>query len=403
MPSQKTQNNFCIRPFTSVDLTTKGQIRACCEIRPDASKFVGQKNFNVKNSLKNYWDSDYRKYLMQTFLDNKKPVECKNCWTQESKNLTSLRQETNKENKIVFKTNFKKHLTQMKKLELQQPEYVHMSITNLCNLKCQMCEGSSSSTLLNENVKLGFEKGLKQKDFDWTQGSKLKFVNELLKHDLKSLGLIGGESLMVPEILMLLSELSKRQEVTENMQLTVITNGTQCNDKILDILGKFKKLKIMLSIESTGKQNEYIRFPSNWRVIENNISKFKTLQYATLHINCTVQNLNILYLNQLIDFAHEQNIHLKFNILQKPTYLKFYNLPISLLTKSFDKLKNIPKEKLVHTTNFENLLALIAKHIEQKPKPSSTEYAEFTTMIKTRDQYRQISIKNYMPEIAQEI
>ena len=167
MPSQKTQNNFCIRPFTSVDLTTKGQIRACCEIRPDASKFVGKKDFNVKNSLKNYWDSDYRKYLMQTFLDNKKPVECKNCWTQESKNLTSLRQETNKENKIVFKTNFKKHLTQMKKLELQQPEYVHMSITNLCNLKCQMCEGSSSSTLLNDNVKLGFEKRLKQKDFNW--------------------------------------------------------------------------------------------------------------------------------------------------------------------------------------------------------------------------------------------
>ena len=403
MPLQKTQSNFCIKPFTSVDLTTDGRIRACCEIRPNASKFVGKKKFNVKDSMKNYWDSDYRKYLMQKFLDNKKPVECKNCWIQESKNSISLRQEANKENKVIFKTNFVKHLNQLKKLDLKEPEYVHMSITNLCNLKCQMCEGASSSTLLNENVKLGFEKKIKQKDFDWTQESRLNFVNELLKHDLKSLGLMGGESLMVPEILILLRELSKKQDITENMHLMVITNGTQCNDKILDILGKFKKLKIMLSMESTGKQNEYIRFPSNWQVIKENIAKFKTLPHATLYINCVVQNLNILYLDQLIDFAYEQDIHLKFEILQTPTYLQFKNLPIALLTKSYNKLKNVPKEKIVHTTNFDNLLNLMGRQIEQKQKPSSSEYAEFKTMIKTRDQYRKISIKNYMPEIAQEI
>ena len=183
----------------------------------------------------------------------------------------------------------------------------------------------------------------------------------------------------------------------------VITNGTQCNDKILDILGKFKKLKIMLSMESTGKQNEYLRFPSKWHVIKDNIAKFKTLPHATLYINCVVQNLNILYLDQLIDFAYEQEFHLKFEILQTPTYLQFNNLPIALLTKSYNKLKNVPKEKIVHTTNFDNLLNLMSRQIEQKQKPSSSEYAEFKTMIKTRDQYRKISIKNYMPEIAQEI
>jgi hypothetical protein len=83
--------------------------------------------------------------------------------------------------------------------------------------------------------------------------------------------------------------------------------------------------------------------------------------------------------------------------------LQFNNLPIALLTKSYNKLKNVPKEKIVHTTNFDNLLNLMSRQIEQKQKPSSSEYAEFKTMIKTRDQYRKISIKNYMPEIAQEI
>jgi len=156
-------------------------------------------------------------------------------------------------------------------------------------------------------------------------------------------------------------------------------------------------------MESTGKQNEYLRFPSKWHVIKDNIAKFKNLQNATLHINCVVQNLNILYLDQLIDFAYDQNIHVKFDILQTPTYLQFKNLPINLLTKSYSKLKKVPKEKVVHTTNFENLLNIIAKQIEQKQKPSSSEYSEFKTMIKTRDQYRKISIKNYMPEIAQEI
>ena len=372
-------------------------------IQSEHSEFEGRKTFSINNKIKNYWNSDYRKHLTKNFLQNKRLPECKKCWDQENSKLISHRQLGNRSQKVLFNKNFEQHLLKLNKLDIERPEEINLSITNLCNLKCQMCEGASSSTLLNENIKLGFEKDIQQKDYDWAKSSKIQFINDLLKHDLRTLNLMGGESLMVPEILKILKELSARKDVTDNLELTVITNGTTLNNKIFDILNKFKKLKLMISMESTGKQNEYMRFPSKWEIVEQNILKYKTLDNASLYINCVVQNLNILYIDQLIEFAVKHHIHLNFTILDGPTYLKFDNLPYTIIKRSLDKLKKIPPQKFTHVTNIENLLLLMQKRINERHVPPAHEYKKFTTMIQARDNHRKISIKNYMPELAEEI
>ena len=384
----KNKSNFCIRPFNSVVISTDGAITPCCQ-------FIS-KDFNIKNiNIENYWNSNYLKNLRQKFLNDEKPTECQNCWRKEIDNFESHRMESNSSYKAIFKNNYERNLKYIKKHNLSFPEDIEFSITNICNLACQMCSGEYSSKLLIENNLLNFE-NLKQDNYNFNKEID-RTIQEIMKHDLKLLNLRGGEPLVNKIIIGLIKELTLNKKA-ENMTLHITTNGTTCNKKILDLLCKFKDVRIMFSIESVGKYNDYLRYPSNWEKIEKNIIEFKKLTNGYLYINTVVQNLNILYLEKLIDFAYANDIFLNFDILKSPHYLEYKNLPLNLLEQSYEKLKNIEKVKLTHTKNIDKTILLLKKTIDSY-KYDDKKFFEFSDMIKKRDKHRKISIADYMPEI----
>ena len=158
----------------------------------------------------------------------------------------------------------------------------------------------------------------------------------------------------------------------------------------------------MLSIEGTGKHNEYIRYPSSWAEIKKNIKEFKTLYNVYLCINTVVQNLNILYINELIEYAYQNDIFMTLYLIDHPDYLETFNLPKKILQEAYDKLKNIPNEKLTHTKNVEEIISILKERLNNHVVDEK-KYTQFTEMIKSRDRYRNVHIKNYMPELAREI
>ena len=385
---QSDKSSFCVRPFNSVVIKTDGSIRPCCQIKSTP--------YNLKtHEVGQYWSSDYLSNLRQKFLQDEKPDECKNCWDQEKNMMKSHRNESNSQYGTIFKKNYLQNLQFIKKNNLSYPEDVELNITNICNLSCQMCTGKFSSKLLIENNYLEFEK-LKQSDYDLDEKIKYK-IEQIASHDLKLLNLIGGEPLVNKNILTLLEKLVISGQ-SKKITLHITTNGTTCNAKIIKLLRAFKNLRIMFSMESVGKYNDYMRYPSNWQNIEKNINQFKTLDNAYPYINATIQNLNILYLEPLIEFAHINTIFLNFSRLINPLYLEFDNLPINLLKKSYDILNNIDKDKLTHTKNVKEIINLLKIKISNYTHDKK-KFATFTDMIRKRDQYRKISIKDYMPEI----
>jgi radical SAM protein with 4Fe4S-binding SPASM domain len=383
-----SNSNFCIRPFNSVVISTDGAIRSCCQIQ--------ENTFNIKNNnIEDYWNSNYLLTLREKFLNNKKPKECKNCWRQENNLLESHRLESNFQYKSIFKKNYVKNLKLIKKDNLYYPEDIELSITNICNLSCQMCTGKDSSRLLIENNFLKFE-NLKQSDYDLDEKTKLE-IEKIITHDLKLLNLRGGEPLVNKTIMKIIEKLVTTGK-SKKMTLHITTNGTTCNDKIINLLRKFENIRIMFSIESIGKFNDYMRYPSNWKDIQKNILEFKNLKNAYLYINTVVQNLNLLYLEPLINFANLNKIFLNFSRLRSPAYLEFDNLQLDLLKKSYEKLNNIDKKKLVHTKNIKEIINSLKIKIDTY-KHDEEKFTMFTTVIKKRDQYRKISIADYMPEI----
>lgn len=397
---KNNKSNFCIRPFNSALINTSGKIDICCAINSKFTEFKNTTEYNIKNiELKKWWESDYLKYVRDNFLENKKLKECSSCWKKENEGLSSHRTRSNYDYKTIFQNNFVRNLKLLGKDKLSFPEDIELQITNLCNLKCQMCTGKDSSKLLVENNALGFE-NLKQKDYNLDEAEYLK-IKDIIKHDLLLINLRGGEPLINKKIIELLSQLVKNKKA-KDIILHITTNGTICNDKILNILKNFKHIRLMISAEGIEKCNEYMRFPSSWIKIKNNISQFKTLSNIYVYINTVVQNLNILYLNQIVDYAYENKFFIKLEKIAQPSYLDMLNLPEKILQESYKKLLSIEKKKLIHTENVEEIMLILEKHLKNYVFDKE-KYQEFVDMIKKRDNYRSVNIKDYMPELAEEI
>ena len=391
--------NFCIRPFNSLFVSTSGSMRSCCKIKHRLSLFKGKSNFNIKsNAIEDFWQSDYLKYLQKSFLENKKPNECGACWKAETQGIKSLRQSTNVEYKIVGNKEPIDYLNLLGKYGLEHPEDYNLDITNLCNLKCYMCTGSSSSKLLIENNDLGIEQ-LDQKDYDYTEDRLNYLIQQIVEKDVSLITLQGGEPLMNPKIILLLEKLSAGDKA-KNLTVWITTNGTMYEEKIFHILKSFKTVKIIFSIDGTDKVNDYLRFPSQFDVISKNVKAFKKLPNSSFMINFVIQNFNLLYIKNIIDFSYQNDIHCKLSVLEQPAYLHFSVLPINTREKAFDRLKEIDDATLTNVTNFVSFKKLLEQNLKID---TSSQLEKFVKIIQMRDRYRKIKLANYIPELATDL
>ncbi len=390
--------NFCIRPFNSVHVGTGGGVKTCCYIKPNLSNFKGNTAFNIhNNTINDFWNSDYNRYVQEQFLKGNTPKECGFCLRSEEKDIKSERQLANKHYGIIGNKSPNYYLKRLKKLNLEHPEDYNIDITNLCNLKCYMCSGESSSKLLIENNALGLEK-LDQKDYDVSEPRLDALIEEIVKNNVTNITLQGGEPLLNPKIISMLERLGTR-EIANNLSIWITTNGTQYSENLFKTLSKFKTVKIIFSIDGVGKTNEYLRYPSRWADIENNVKKFRILKNATFQISFTVQNFNILDIKNIINFSNTHKIHLKLHLLYIPRYLRLHILPKQILQTALDLLETIQDSDVIHVTNFNGIKSQIQSALEDS-KTSEKELDELITVIGKRDAYRKTSIKNYLPEIA---
>ena len=389
----KNKNFFCIKPFNSVFLETNGQIATCCAIESKTT-------FNIKkHSFKDYWESIYREKLVKSFLKNEPPQECQQCWHDEERGFKSERQFANTEYGVIGNKSPAEYLKLLKKNEMSYPEDYNLNITNLCNLKCYMCSGKCSSKLLVEDNDLGIQK-LDQSDYDISNDKLDEMIEQIVQNNVTAITLQGGEPLMNPKIINFLGKLSSKP-TAKKIKVWITTNGTIHTKKICEILEKFLKVKIIFSIDGVGRLNDYLRFPSNFDSIKFNLSEYKKkLKNATYMITFTVQNINLLGVNDIINFAYLNSMHLKISILDKPAYLHFDILPIKTKKKALELLQDVDKRKLTHVTNFENLMTLLKLTAS---KEDVNKINVFKSIISKRDSYRKIKMEDFVPNLANDL
>ena len=403
------KKNFCFLPFVSGVVDTKGDLKVCCRIDQTKTEYKNFKPNNIKkDNIFDWWKDDYHQYLRNEFLKGNKPKECAKCWEIEAQGFLSLRHRKNKEYKIDWVIKNLKYLNKLQEQASDLPIDWEIHLTNLCNLKCQMCTGNSSSKLLYENKEIfnllntklrpdeEAEKNLNQLDYDFNEYS-LQQLEKIVEHPLKIIQFRGGEPFMIPKIKKYLARLVERN-IAKDISIHLTTNGTIYDSEIVEILKEFKKIRLMWSAESTEKQNDYLRYPSNWNTIKNNILNYSQIKNTSIYVSSVLTNYSVLYIDQIIKFAQEHNFNQHVEIAKKPTYLYFTNLPKELLQEAHIKIKNIDQTKNL-PDNFNSILSSLGNKINNYNEDFEL-WNYFKTIAIARDNFRAVNMKEYMPELA---
>ena len=171
-------------------------------------------------------------------------------------------------------------------------------------------------------------------------------VEELLRHSdrLAKLKLIGGEPMLIGEVHLLMRHLVQ-SGVAERITLMCVTNATVYDDEWFHLASRFKSVTLVFSVDGFGQLNDYIRFPSKWSDIDDNIRRFLRLPNAHPRINMTVQAYNMLGIADLIAYCASLNLGFGYHVLEYPPYLGVATLPAAIRQLAADRLREFARKK----------------------------------------------------------
>lgn len=320
-------SKFCAAPFKTAVVDRDGAMLPCCEYMP-----VGPRDSLTKiDNIKRWWNIELED-LRNDMRQGKENSGCHHCVAKESNlNYQSHRQSVN--------SNYSKLDSNV------TLDAIEIRVSNYCNLKCIMCGSYASSSIAEEYRKheaeyhsIGMVGAWEPTTRWWDDQASLDNLKNILT-TVSRVSFAGGEPLLVPEVIDILNSLDSAQL----REIKIITNLTRLSDKFLKSIEKFKRVDIQVSLEGVGRHNDYIRFGSDWNILENNIKKLLSLPNITLSINHVLQHTSIFALPLLMAFAKEHSIKLSLS----EVYQESYPSPGVLTIDSVDP---------IHVTHFINWL-----------------------------------------------
>jgi len=306
-----------------------GLIKPCCRFHPNEQ----ESGFD--------WDGVADPFLVfegkgfevvrQKMDSGQEVLGCRTCTMEEKAGVESMRQ------KVISRN----ELTSDSEVEL---EGLEIGFSRVCNLACVSCNGHFSTKWEKyEEQLLGQKPRYQNHRFEWS-----KLPNDKLK-GLKSLKITGGEPLLAPEFFKFIERLVV-EGYSQNIEIEVFSNCTiKPKLSLLRHLESFKRVEINLSIDSIEHRNDYIRFHSEWSLINQvaQVWRMASLALDNFHIGfaVTVSALNVLSLPELYDWIYSnfKDMEIHNQILAEPTYMSLYHLDAKTIAKIktlFDQRKN---------------------------------------------------------------
>jgi sulfatase maturation enzyme AslB (radical SAM superfamily) len=217
-------------------------------------------------------------------LEGKRVSPCTRCYKIEDAGGISFRQRNNDE-------------WQEKIGHIVSPELSYYDIRNdnLCNLACRICHPGASSQLEKEYKKL-----------NWPIEPTTRFnkMSEIVNYNtVRSMQIAGGEPTLMPEFKLFLEKAIAKNKT--DIDLKIITNGTNLNKEYISLLSNFKNIEFGVSLDGYDQINKYIRWPTNWQTLTQNIDKMFDLTDNVFFCVC-VNIWNVANLSQLIGFLEER-------------------------------------------------------------------------------------------------
>lgn len=347
----------CPFPFRGVMVKTDGNLTTCCY----GKSIPGL--HRTTHTIEQAFNSEQFQSIRNNLANGIKDRNCQKCWDLEEQGIESLRQQE------LRTEEFDQDIYVNPRLE-----YLFLSLSNQCNLKCRTCSPTDSSFWIKE---FEHRTGIKQIVYLEPDDSKFfsSFKNDTLPY-LKEISFVGGEPLMMKSVHRILETLDP------NVSLTFYTNGTFYNPAMFE---KFKDVNIAVSIDGVGSRFEYMRHPAKWSLLTDNLTKMGNNLKA---ITCTVSAYNVWYIDEVADFTESLGVDFMAHILFDPSALSVLSLPYAIRLDIANKLSLHPNEQ-------------IQKIVEYLKTDTADNWADFANDVALGDQYRRESFKDIFPEFYQ--
>lgn len=328
-----------------------------------------------------FWYGNIRKNALDLMSQQQKVKGCDICYKNEEKNTPSSRIFYNSYNSIIAK---------------DLPTMIDLDFSNFCNLKCIMCGAARSSEWAKD---LG--KGI--------SAISKETIDDLvsISDDLIEITIHGGEPSIMKEYEYYFNLLDSKN-IIKNINLQVITNATNINNKFYTLLEKFKSVRLSVSIDAFGKANDYVRWPSHFNQIEKNLIKMSELK-NTVRVEI-LNSLNILSLFNYKDFLlwckKIENIYIQkekyfglvpMKVVDPVKYSPFI-APEELKEKYINDVRDfLNNENLKGNSNFKTEILMIVQRLKNSSEnKDATEQLKLS--IKKLDEQRKSKVTDYIPE-----
>lgn len=348
---REQKESFCKMPWHGLALTANDNIKPCCQ-------FHGSLGIPSKdNIIDSFVNSPKIINIRKQFLNNEKPTECSSCWQREQLIGTSRRKWFNQKFTLGIPVDYDYD----KPLRKENLMFTQMDInfSNVCNLKCRMCGSWASNQWFEEDIILSKINPKFEKESDPFKQviiqQEVPSVLELKPHldHIQRIDFKGGEPMLAKNNVPFLEDLIKHG-FHNYLTLQYTTNGTVVNPKILQILAKFKNVRLMFSIEATGKLYSYIR-GGKYTIdeLESVIERYNQLPNVNIGFNVTLQAYNLLnlhHLHKLLSIWTEKYANVDCSnafetICNSPMYLSPTVMPESLRNAAIKNLESYPEFK----------------------------------------------------------
>jgi MoaA/NifB/PqqE/SkfB family radical SAM enzyme len=313
-------DTICPLPWMHLNVDNQGDIHPCC-LNPTKLGSI------MDEDPKDIFVGDELEKLRKNLQKGIRVESCNSCWKVEDGGGISSRRE-------ILAWHQHKFLDRL--IEHPTIESLDIKCGNVCNFKCRSCNELSSSLIATENLKkdpsLSNTNRIKilQNKGRWFELNLNNTHDKILSllDNVEQVDFYGGEPFLSRSLEPMLDYMIEMGRASK-IRLHFNTNGSIFPKKIVKKLQQFYNVDIGISIDDIGQRFEIIR-GGEWQEILQNIKLFQQLNHDqfTVHFFCTVSVLNVLYIDQLLDWANSSGMRILLNFVNNPEYLSIENLTV---------------------------------------------------------------------------
>ena len=421
---------FCPLPWIFQAVRNNGDVRVCCQANQGPDRGLIRKPDNTVynagvDDLVECRNAQKMKDIRVAMMNGKWHPDCVRCEKEEASGIRS---------RFTYEEELWKHHITAEGAKIRTEAdgtidtndipvvYYDLRFGNHCNLKCRSCGPTDSDAWYGDQVKVwgdtyydtpGEMKLIKvdgkyeveNNIYDWYKNES--FWDHLNKEipNIQHVHMVGGEPLLIKQQFDFL-ERCIQAGYADKIAIEHNSNIVYIPKKAWNIWKHFRMIRIGASIDGIGKVNDYIRYPSKWETIEDNLRRLDTAEgNFQIWLAITVQALNIIHLPEIFKWKIDQNFK-RVNIsawqpiaslhpLHSPDFLNAKVFPLENKIAIADKL--VKSKFMKHEHEAKALLDQYVTFMFQEDY--SHRYYKFWEYTNKLDEIRDQRLRDYIPDL----